>query len=845
MSGNSSRRVLFFAIDFDQSTLSSVGQNDFNCFIESTTNSEIIQYQVNWRFLDESPYTASKSSIDNYKYQEVRKNNPAYGNIDSIRCNLDKISVKFYTRYCGSLYKLKSLKGAVNLSFCEKLYFDISYKRHMIYASKSVPDNGYYYQIPVKNSTNILYGKFRNNCKCWDGDLNTSRGYNSCFPDPVTNQKCRDGYRLEKYSVGGGLLEDCVLDVDCSINCRECNTDSECIDCLNSEYNVNYINYFTESRFCGNCASNCFSCWGPNDLDCHCHADQFGYEGSAFYIKEFHLCVPSLVCPDNCVLCSSQVCLGCSNNYFLDPITKTCLPVNTRSCAIYKEGFPYFCLECVQGYFMTEKNYCESCPSNCLHCVDFSTCVVCENDYRKYLNKCISYSPNLFSILENANIQLQTNTRFENTRINYHILKFYDVEKNKVLDYSYSDEIYSQKMRPMTQKQYLDILSSYTLEECDRKLSIDCIFLRKSKFQVKTILHTKNQINQNTSCLRFKRINQCSECLPYYYLNIFTKKCVKIDSLLVEKVRYNKPQNQYQPFACRSNYFLNLKTKKCVENISNCLTLTKDNKCTLCKPGFSVSHNKTSCLKCPSNCLSCIDSAYCTECVKSHFLTFDRGNQYKHQVTKVNTRNTCKPCVFPCVECLSASFCKVCHLSYERYSKNVTTKLCRITCSMSTEFLENNQCVKCTKCDFCQVRGKVKCVNCPQCKSKCKFMLSEELHIQETSVSYFYVDTHNFILQNTDTLVKVQEKVQITKQTNTRYKVSYNGAATEETVSFFFNPSSVSSVSCVYNFEEPLVLTFTRKTQNIIGLNPENVVSVVYTLKLSALLTQLKANSGY
>lgn len=362
---------------------------------------------------------------------------------------------------------------------------------------------------------------------------------------------------------------------------------------------------------------------------------------------------------------------------------------------------------------------------------------------------------------------------------------------------------------------------------------------------MKTILHTKNQINQNTSCLRFKRINQCSECLPYYYLNIFTKKCVKIDSLLVEKVRYNKPQNQYQPFACRSNYFLNLKTKKCVENISNCLTLTKDNKCTLCKPGFSVSHNKTSCLKCPSNCLSCIDSAYFTECVKSHFLTFDRGNQYKHQVTKVNTRNTCKPCVFPCVECLSASFCKVCHLSYERYSKNVTTKLCRITCSMSTEFLENNQCVKCTKCDFCQVRGKVKCVNCPQCKSKCKFMLSEELHIQETSVSYFYVDTHNFILHNTDTLVKVQEKVQITKQTNTRYKVSYNGAATEETVSFFFNPSSVSSVSCVYNFEEPLVLTFTRKTQNIIGLNPENVVSVVYTLKLSALLTQLKANSGY
>ena len=164
---------------------------------------------------------------------------------------------------------------------------------------------------------------------------------------------------------------------------------------------------------------------------------------------------------------------------------------------------------------------------------------------------------------------------------------------------------------------------------------------------------------------------------------------------------------------------------------------------------------------------------------------------------------------------------------------------------MSTEFVQNNQCVKCTKCDFCQVREKPKCVNCPQCKSKCKFMMSEEFHLPQTSVSYFYIDTHNFILHNPNTLVKVQEKVQITKQTQKRYKVSYNNVPTKETVSFFFEPSSVSSGSCVYNFEDPLILIFTRKTQNIIGLNPENLVSAVSSVKLSALLAQLKANSGY
>ena len=201
--------------------------------------------------------------------------------------------------------------------------------------------------------------------------------------------------------------------------------------------------------------------------------------------------------------------------------------------------------------------------------------------------------------------------------------------------------------------------------------------------------------------------------------------------------------------------------------------------------------------------------------------------------------------MFPCVECLSASFCKVCNINYERYSKNTTTKLCRITCNKSTEFIQNNKCVKCGSCDFCQVRGRPKCVNCPQCRSKCSFTLSEEVHIPQTSVSYFYIDTPGFTLHNPDTLVKVQEKVQITKQSQTRYKISYNGVSTKETVTIFFDQVSVSSESCTFHFEEPLVLTFTRKAQRVIGLSPEHLVSVASSLKLSAIFAQLKSNSCF
>ena len=638
-----------------------------------------------------------------------------------------------------------------------------------------------------------------------------------------------------------------MLDVNCGINCKECNSDSECIDCENSLYNLNYTNYHTGTLYCSHCKIGCFSCWGPDEFNCHCHENQFGYANSAAFNSEFHLCLRSLTCPENCSLCSLQFCLECSKNYFLDLTATKCLPVNTRSCAIYKENQPYHCLECVQGYFLTENNYCKTCPSNCLHCNDFSTCFVCENNYRKYLNKCISYSPQLFIIFEKENINSQTNAEFQNIyRITYDVKEFYDFEKNKVVDYSYFDEIYSKSMEPMTEKQYSEILDNYILEDCDQKLSKNCIFLKSKKFQVKTILHKKKDENEDTNCLRFKRTDQCSECVQNYYLDVVTKKCVKNDLLPVKELRYNKVQSQYQPYKCAPNYFLIQKTKKCVQSISKCLTLTKEGKCSLCKPGFFQSLDKTSCLKCPDNCVSCIDSNQCTECIKSHFLTFDKGKQLINTtVTKGNNQNTCQPCVFPCLECLSASFCKVCHPNYERYSKNTKTKLCRIICNMSKDFIQNNQCVKCSKCDFCQIGGKPKCVNCPQCKSKCKFTVSEELHIPQTSISYFYIDTPDFILENPKTLMKIPAKVEISKQTQTRYKIFYNEVANDETVSFFFDPSSVSSVSCVYNFEEPLVLTFTRKTQNIIGLNPENLVSAISSVKLSALLAQLKANSGY
>ena len=61
----------------------------------------------------------------------------------------------------------------------------------------------------------------------------------------------------------------------------------------------------------------------------------------------------------------------------------------------------------------------------------------------------------------------------------------------------------------------------------------------------------------------------------------------------------------------------------------------------------------------------------------------------------------------------------------------------------------------------------------------------------------------------------------------------------------FFDSSSVTSESCVYEREKPLILTFTKKTQTIIGLSPESIAPVISSLQLSLLFAQLKSNSSY
>ena len=632
MTGFSDFSLLIIDVDFDKSFLDHAPAFSYVCYFRFFLTSEVIVSQLKWRFcnLNESPYNYFETSKDNYNFQVIKKNDPIYDSLESDYCKINSVSATFYDPNCEQLLRVPSLKGAANLNFCENLYFDITYKRNMIYASKSIPSNDfYYYQIPVQNSSNILYGKCRNNCNCWDGDLYTSKGYNTCIPDPITNKKCKVGYRLKKYSLSE-IYEECVFDVFCPSTCNRCNFRGSCLECADSTFNNNYIDYYYESLFCRSCSTDCLACSSSSTSDCHCHKDQFGLGNPADFDPVFHLCYPEVKCPVNCIECSSSdTCDLCRSNLYFDPNTKTFKRDYSKFCSIIdKDSETKLCFECLEGNYLTEKNVCRSCPSNCLHCLDSNTCIVCNDHYAKYLGKCFNYSPFIENILKQIDPSIPTKDYFDSfERFGYQIIEAYNTGVNAVINYSYFLAVKQKFMYPMTKSEYLKYLESFLLEDCDESSSFRCNLIQKQYFIMTSEVVPKLDKTLST-CEKLKRIGLCTRCIQDYHFSILEKKCV-LQNLSVEKIVYKSIQQSYEPVKCKSSYFLNHKTKKCVPNILHCLSITKEGKCKRCELGYAVSIDKKSCSKCPSNCISCADLNNCLECVPRHFIFSDKGKTTK------------------------------------------------------------------------------------------------------------------------------------------------------------------------------------------------------------------------
>ena len=496
-----------------------------------------------------------------------------------------------------------------------------------------MPDNTYYYQIPLPGTTHIFNGKCRNNCNFWDGNLHTTKGYNTCIADPVINKKCFGNTRLRKYSISGNF-EECVNDFLCLSTCNECDQNKNCFSCVNETFNRNIISSVSKTKYCGECSENCLACSGPNKKDCNCFDDHYGTDSSAYFNTDFFLCrSTNLKCLESCEICtSSGLCTACNKNHVLNLNLNKCETPKNRSCQIYEGITREKCLLCmVSNSFDLDNNnsFCFRCSANCLHCKDFFSCLVCKDGFRQANGMCINYSP----FIQNLDIEVEPllshREGFYGYKvIDYQIDFFFRSDMNSILDYRiYNDHESNSFLSTETPQTFF---SKYTIQNCSKNFDQKCLVLKNQGFlyQQKNLVRSSNIFNQMfPECLEIKRKGLCTRCKSgYFLLHGLSSKCAKISLHRIKSVGFSRSKSKHFPSICLDHYFLDTKLKKCIEKIPECSKMKKNQRCELCSDKFLLSQDGKSCFQCSTNCLECTSSSLCVKCRKGYFLTWNSGN---------------------------------------------------------------------------------------------------------------------------------------------------------------------------------------------------------------------------
>eukprot|EP00121_Abeoforma_whisleri_P001019 Awhi_evm1s906 len=103
--------------------------------------------------------------------------------------------------------------------------------------------------------------------------------------------------------------------------------------------------------------------------------------GSTSIVSRCTECNPIEECLNvSCTNLNNSICLECKNNfYYLNENQTKCLPCisNITNCK-FAECHGMTCKECLDGFFLTKLNTCDSCPQGCTKCSSFDYCETCE-----------------------------------------------------------------------------------------------------------------------------------------------------------------------------------------------------------------------------------------------------------------------------------------------------------------------------------------------------------------------------------------------------------------------------------------------------------------------------------
>ncbi len=117
-----------------------------------------------------------------------------------------------------------------------------------------------------------------------------------------------------------------------------------------------------------------------------------------------------------CNLCTSTSCSSCSDPYYYDSFSASCLLCSSTITNCFScQNTLLVCTSCSSGFFLNTNNppTCDPCSTGCLVCVDNSNCTTCDtlNNFKLDLSNplCICKNNNYFlnngqSVLCNVNI---------------------------------------------------------------------------------------------------------------------------------------------------------------------------------------------------------------------------------------------------------------------------------------------------------------------------------------------------------------------------------------------------------------------------------------------------------
>ena len=495
-------------------------------------------------------------------------------------------------------------------------------------------------------------------------DKGGCKGIEKCIPGKNYCQECNDFGNLCKICENGYFPDEngsCSQTNKCKVSSK-----GECFECSENYFlvsNTKACKYIYSSDL-----KNCKELNQTNGLCDNCEDGFYLNEGDKKCTKT-----------ENCYSSIYDVCSECNKGYYLDKKNGKCNKeenpffhcketINNLNCDNCDEDFflsldgicvdtnfcskslKNNCIECVNNYFLTEKNNICSYDKNCI-------------DANKYTGYCNSCKNNFY--LDKKDGKCKNNK-----------------EKNEFLNCKVAENICLECEKGFYLSRDNLCSPSKDCSEVEDGLCIDCI--------EDYYLDLDNKCTKYEKCIHSDYNYECLECEEGFYFDNRNKSCV----MNTEEFEHCKHSNEYGNYCseCKDGYYLSIRDKICRSNeeeglyykckVTNYLEL-----CDRCVDGYYLSSGDHKCSK-VFGCKFIKNENECNECEEGHCLITKNLTCIWNDVINEEYEKIYYKCNYTNVE---GTKCEVCQENYTLTDEGLCVN------NFDCDEFENNICVKCKK----------------------------------------------------------------------------------------------------------------------------------------------------